>query len=131
MVNWDCWLSDEAGGNQVQLSGKYQPLEIPLPEREWIGSKIPLLAPGSRVIQSAGFGEEKLTVPILVEYSKWLLIEALLNRVVSGEHKSCRFFNSYETYLVKPVGSLRPKRSNNRNRPLISVTLEFEIISTL
>lgn len=128
-VDWDCWIGDEDGANQIHFVDEEQPNPIPLPEAAWQGTIHDLVAPGAQALQSAGYSGETLTINLRIPYDKWLLLKALLTRRdEDGTHLQVQFFNSYETYLCTSIGNLKPELAN-RLPARVVVTLQLLIES--
>lgn len=130
MPNWNCWIGDEAGGNQVEFNSGEQPSEIPFPKRSRTGSSINLISPGVKVVQSRGYDLGVISVRLNVTYEKYLSILTLITRVIDGEHMSVQFNNSYTTYLCKSIGDIDPTM-RNKLPVKVSINLELEVLSVV
>lgn len=122
-VNWDCWIGDEAGTNQVALTGIYQPKPRPWPKPIQHGSDHVML---DGTLDPQRFSaRKKITVRLVrTTAGKKDAIEALYYRFDDpedgGQQKKVTVNNADKTYLCvwesapdwEPASDRLPERWN-------------------
>ena len=136
VVNWNCWIGDEEGGNQVLLSGIWQPKPRPWPKKIQNGSDHVMLD-GTVDAQRFSYRQEiTFTLPNASRSQKEAL-EALYERwdETTGQQKKIQCNNGGtsdggQTFLCswKSAISCEPKSDRLPERWLVECPFLIESV---